>query len=203
MAGPSASGQTRRWRRMSAVIVVTALTMSAQAAKAQVLEIGADGAVTTYDRPSQFLSEGATPLNRQTATTSGAKSSVTALTGAADAAGLSADLVEAVAWRESRLRPRVVSSAGAVGEMQLMPGTARALGVDPYDTAQNYFGGAKYLNQMLQRYDGDIVRALAAYNAGPGAVDRYGGLPPFKETRAYVAAIMDWLSQRAEADDGR
>ncbi|MBC7666870.1 MAG: lytic transglycosylase domain-containing protein [Gemmatimonadaceae bacterium] len=203
MAGPSASGQTRRWRRMSAVIAVTALTMSAQAAKAQVLEIGADGAVTTYDRPSQFLSEGATPLNRQTATTSGAKSSVAALTGAADAVGLSADLVEAVAWRESRLRPRVVSSAGAVGEMQLMPGTARALGVDPYDTAQNYFGGAKYLNQMLQRYDGDIVRALAAYNAGPGAVDRYGGLPPFKETRAYVAAIMDWLSQRAEADDGR
>jgi soluble lytic murein transglycosylase-like protein len=190
-------------RRIGAVIAMASLVMIAQTAEAQVLEIGADGAVTTYDRPAQFLSGGATPLTRQAPATPAVRLPMIALTGAADAVGLSADLVEAVAWRESRLRPRVVSRAGAVGEMQLMPGTARDLGVDPYDTAQNYFGGATYLNQMLQRYDGDIVKALAAYNAGPGAVDRYGGLPPFKETRAYVAAIMDWLSQRAEADDGR
>ncbi|CAN5133657.1 lytic transglycosylase domain-containing protein [soil metagenome] len=203
MAGPTASSQARRTRWTGVAIAMAGFVMTAQVAGAQVLEIGSDGTVTTYDQPSQFLGEGATPLNPQVVATSGARPSVTALTSAAEAVGLSADLLEAVAWRESRLRPRVVSSAGAVGEMQLMPGTARDLGVDPYDTAQNYFGGATYLNQMLRRYDGDIVRALAAYNAGPGAVDRYGGLPPFKETRAYVAAIMDRLSQRAEADEGR
>lgn len=202
MAGPTVSGQ-RRSCCLSVVVAMASFVMTASVAEAQVLEIAADGVVTTYDGPSQFLSEGATPLSRPAPAAPSARRSVTALTGAAEAVGLSADLVEAVAWRESRLRPRVVSSAGAVGEMQLMPGTARDLGVDPYDTAQNYFGGATYLQQMLQRYDGDIVKALAAYNAGPGAVDRYGGLPPYKETRAYVAAIMDWLSQRAEADDGR
>ena len=119
-----------------------------------------------------------------------------------DAAGkaeLSPDLVEAVAWRESNIRPRVVSRAGAVGEMQLMPGTARDLGVDPYDSRQNFSGGAAYLSGLLKRYDGDVVRALAAYNAGTQAVDRYGGVPPYKETQAYVAAILDRLSQRATA----
>ena len=83
--------------------------------------------------------------------------------------------------------------------MQLMPGTARALGADPFDTEQNYRGGSAYFAMLLKRYDGDVVRALAAYNAGPGAVDRYGGVPPFKETRDYVASILDRLSQRAEA----
>ncbi len=81
-----------------------------------------------------------------------------------------------------------------------MPGTARALGVDPHDSRQNFAGGAAYLSGLLKRYDGDTVRALAAYNAGPGAVDRYGGVPPYKETRAYVAAILDRLSQRAESE---
>ena len=117
---------------------------------------------------------------------------------AADAVALSPLLVEAVAWQESRLRPRLVSSAGAIGEMQLMPATARKLNVDPYDSQQNYFGGAAYLRSLVSRYDGNIVLALAAYNAGPHAVDRYGGVPPFKETRAYVAAIMERLAGRAQ-----
>ena len=120
---------------------------------------------------------------------------------AAAGAALSPDLVEAVAWRESRFRTDAVSPAGAIGEMQLMPGTAKALGVDPHDVRQNLSGGASYLAGLLKRYDGDMVRALAAYNAGPRAVDRYGGVPPYKETQAYVAAILDRLSQRAAAPE--
>jgi soluble lytic murein transglycosylase-like protein len=93
------------------------------------------------------------------------------------------------------MMPGLVSRAGAIGEMQLMPATAQDMGVDPYDTRQNYGGGAAYLRALVNRYDGDLVRTLAAYNAGPKAVDRYGGIPPFKETQAFVAAIMTRLSQ--------
>jgi soluble lytic murein transglycosylase-like protein len=83
--------------------------------------------------------------------------------------------------------------------MQLMPSTAAALGVDARDSRQNFDGGAAYLRLLMQRYDGDIQLALAAYDAGPGAVDRFHGVPPFKETRAYVAAIMERLSREATA----
>ena len=83
--------------------------------------------------------------------------------------------------------------------MQLMPATARNLKIDPYDSQQNYFGGAAYLRSLVSRYDGNIILALAAYNAGPHAVDKYGGVPPYKETRAYVAAIMERLALRAQA----
>ena len=114
---------------------------------------------------------------------------------AASASELSPELVAAVAWRESGQRPGRVSRAGASGEMQLMPATARALGVDAADPGQNLKGGAAYLKQMMRRYNGDLVRALAAYNAGPGAVDRHGGPPPYPETQAYVAAVLDRLSQ--------
>lgn len=171
------------------------------AATAQVLEVGDGGEVTVYDRPSVFDAKGGVPIGetRQATPARTVDGAPSALASAADAAELSPELVEAVAWRESRLRPRVVSPAGAIGEMQLMPGTARALGVDPYDSAQNYRGGAAYLSGLMRRYDGDLVRALAAYNAGPGAVDRYRGVPPYKETRDYVGAIMDRLSRRADA----
>jgi soluble lytic murein transglycosylase-like protein len=111
--------------------------------------------------------------------------------------GLSPALVEAVAWRESRLRVDAVSPVGALGVMQLMPATARALQVDPHDVQQNLQGGARYLRALLGRYGGDLVLALAAYNAGPGAVDRYHGVPPYRETQAYVAAVLGRLSRRA------
>jgi soluble lytic murein transglycosylase-like protein len=81
-----------------------------------------------------------------------------------------------------------------MGMMQLMPGTARELGVDPSDPAQNAQGGATYLRQMLAMFDNDLELALAAYNAGPSAVVRHGGVPPFAETRAYVAAVLDYLA---------
>lgn len=110
---------------------------------------------------------------------------------------LSAELIEAVAWAESRFDQAAVSQAGARGVMQLMPGTARELGVDPRDPRANIHGGTGYLRMLLNRYAGDIVKTLAAYNAGPGTVDRYGGVPPYRETRAYVEAILARLAARA------
>ena len=80
--------------------------------------------------------------------------------------------------------------------MQLMPATARALGVDPRDADQNLMGGARYLGGLIRRYDGDLTLALAAYNAGPGAVDRHGGVPPYRETRLYVRAVLNRLGAR-------
>jgi soluble lytic murein transglycosylase-like protein len=114
---------------------------------------------------------------------------------AAQQYGISPALVDAVMWQESRYNPRALSSAGAIGLMQLMPGTANTLGVDPYDPWQNVFGGAAYLRMQLDRFGNNVPLALAAYNAGPEAVVRHRGIPPYAETRNYVASIMRRLSQ--------
>ena len=101
-------------------------------------------------------------------------------------------LLKAVIAAESGFDPRALSRAGAQGLMQLMPETASALGVeDPWAPEQNVQGGSGYLRALLDRY-GDLTRALAAYNAGPEAVDRYGGLPPYRETRAYVERVLTY-----------
>ncbi len=116
------------------------------------------------------------------------------ITQAANEAGVPPALVKAVAKAESGFDPQSTSGAGAQGLMQLMPGTARGLGVtDPYDPLQSLRGGAKYLRQMLDRFGGDYEKAIAAYNAGPGAVARYDGVPPYAETQAYVPRVMGYF----------
>lgn len=107
---------------------------------------------------------------------------------------LSPHLLAALVWRESRWKPASISPKGALGLAQLMPATAHMLAVDAKDPAANLDGGAHYLRKMLDLFDGDVMRALAAYNAGPGRVIRAGGLPRIAETRAYVSTIIDRLT---------
>lgn len=113
-----------------------------------------------------------------------------AIQDAAQMHGVDPRLVTAVARRESAFNPNAVSRVGASGVMQLMPATARYLGVtNVFDARQNIFGGTRYLRTLLDTFDGDLDLALAAYNAGPGAVQKYRGIPPYRETQAYVAAV--------------
>ena len=113
------------------------------------------------------------------------------ITAAAEKYDVDPRLVKAVAIAESNMNQNDISDAGAVGVMQLMPETAKGLGIDPYDEQQNIEGGAKYLKQMLDTFSGNVKKAVAAYNAGPGAVQKYGGIPPYGETQHYVGRVMD------------
>jgi len=108
-------------------------------------------------------------------------------------------LLKAVVQAESNFSTMAVSHAGAKGLMQLMDATARRQGVEnPFDPVQNLEGGAKFLRQMLDRYNGNEVLALAAYNAGPGAVDKWGGIPPYQETQTYIPRILNLRDQYRE-----
>ncbi len=115
---------------------------------------------------------------------------------AADKYDVPVELLKAVGKAESGFKSDAVSRCGAQGIMQLMPKTAESLGVkDSFDPEQNIMGGAKYLKELLNRYDGDTKLALAAYNAGSGNVAKYGGIPPFKETQDYVVKVMKYMNE--------
>jgi len=114
---------------------------------------------------------------------------------------LSPALIEAVVWQESRWHAGARSPVGARGLTQLMPGTAREMGVNPDDPYANLEGGARYLREQLDRFDGDLEKALAAYNAGPGRVIDAGGIPRIRETQTYVASIMGRLSNHSRSPE--
>lgn len=181
---------------LAAAFVLSAVAY-ADSTVAQVIDISPSGDATTYDRPMIFTADGPEEIvSGETAAAPAAYHLGQLIQDAAARQRLSPDLLLEVARRESGFRQAAVSNKGAVGLMQLTAGTARDLGVDRFDARQNMHGGAAYLRNMLDRY-GDLRLALAAYNAGPGAVDRYGGVPPFAETKAYVAAIMTRVAARA------
>lgn len=133
---------------------------------------------------------GVSPVNAFVRPRGGGRGFDPLIAAAAQRNGLPVALVKAVIATESNFNPRAVSQKGALGLMQLMPETAQELGIaDPFAPPENVQGGTRYLRELLDRF-GTVSHALAAYNAGPGNVDRYGGVPPFPETRQYVARVL-------------
>lgn len=188
-------------------IAFAALGPWAAPAHADVMEIGAGGYSWVAGGPRMPVVE---PVARAEVEQLGGDSHPASCTTISDTAGpaqwqprvaqlaakydISPTLLEAVIWQESRWNTRAVSPVGARGLAQLMPGTARQMGVDPHDPNANLEGGARYLRLQLDAFGGDLEKALAAYNAGPGRVQRAGGIPAIRETQLYVASILARLS---------
>lgn len=159
-----------------------------------VIEIPA-GMVATVER-EEYTPPAAAPEAAQPAKSASSQPQLTPqelITRAAKEAGLPPALVHSIARAESAYRAEAVSPKGAIGLMQLMPGTAADLNADPYDPAQNAEAGARYLRELLLKYESDphqVLKAIAAYNAGPAAVDKYKGIPPYAETIEYVRRVL-------------
>ncbi len=180
--------------RATALQAALALAILAgQAARADVMEVGTGGYAWVSGGPrGDTLVQPAMPAVAATAGPLRWQARVAELSEKYD---LSPALIEALVWQESRWKEGAVSPVGATGLAQLMPGTARAMGVDPRDPAANLEGGARYLRLQLNAFGGDIDKALAAYNAGPGRVRQAGGVPAIRETQDYVAAILTRLAE--------
>jgi hypothetical protein len=153
---------------------------------------GADGSNKDFNGINQFFERQAGRKRKETTTNPDLAS---AILDAAHKYDIDPNLISAIIKQESNYHPGIKSNKGAQGMMQLMPQTAADLGVDnPFDPRQNIMGGTKYLSQLLEKYHGDTSEALAAYNAGPGNVDKYGGIPPFNETQDYVKSVLKHYS---------
>ena len=184
---------------LAACLFASAFASAAAPARAQVIEISDDGSAQVFDGRVG----GARPVGQASRIRGGQFNVDESINRAAQQHGLDPGLLRAVAWQESRGNNAAVSNKGALGIMQLMPGTAAALGVDPRDPEANINGGATYLALQMAKF-GNVELALAAYNAGPGAVIRYGGVPPYRETRSYVSTIMlRWNGSTAALTPGQ
>ena len=211
-------------RATTAVATAALATFAVAPAHADVLEIGADGGARWISGPNVLQVEAGdlalqdtVPLAEVPAEAAVVPDYAVADTArhalavpdtyAAKVAELSARfdlspaLIEAVVWQESRWKAGARSPVGARGLAQLMPDTAREMGVDPDDPFANLEGGARYLREQLDRFDGDLEKALAAYNAGPGRVISAGGVPRIRETQSYVASVMGRLSDHSRSPD--
>lgn len=201
----------RRFWRLAAAALGVAAGLFGSPAFAQVMDIAPDGTVSVRQGAGAANWEIVSPASDQTVDENGApvipnvaftnvnpapvpQQYAAALAQAAASANLSPALLAALIWQESRWNPQAVSSKGAIGLAQLMPATARYLGVNPADPVANLNGGARYLRQLLDQFDGNVEKALAAYNAGPGRVRSAGGIPAIAETQAYVTSIVRRIS---------
>jgi soluble lytic murein transglycosylase-like protein len=156
------------------------------------IDVPAEEVESYSTQPDPPLTKAATP----------AKSTGQIVSEASKKQGVDSDFIHSVIKQESAGNSNAVSRTGARGLMQLMPGTASHLGVnDSFNPEQNVHGGALYLRELLERYNGDAIKALAAYNAGPGAVDHYKGVPPYRETRQYVQRVIREYNKSTESPE--
>lgn len=206
-ARPSVKG----FVRLAVLSAVFGAGLCASPAFAQVMDIAPDGSVSVRNGGGASTFEVVTPASDKTieerVTIDVPQMAITpvdsatvppqfvaAVNYAASTANISPTLLASLVWQESRWNPRALSPKGAMGLAQLMPGTARDLGVNAADPVANLVGGARYLRQLLDQFDGNVEKALAAYNAGPGRVRSAGGIPAIAETQAYVASIVRRIS---------